>query len=255
MTDKKRSLKKTNGEGNNSTFKEISQKQPSLLPKINNMLDKEAKYDFILEMIEEQGFKVSKSALSGYKKKLQEARDKNIAVESILDRRSTSADVYDISGKEITEWLANDDPRAVDTEYGGGNGGGGGGDDRNTPKKLFDQMEFIDRIIDKADFSLDTMNVVDLRVALKAMELKSKITNNQLGSISIAGLKQLLIRQQALEEAMFEAMSVHVPDEKQDAFLETYKASKQEYFDAMDLSERDKQAIEALKEVNPGLDI
>lgn len=61
---------------------------------------------------------------------------------------------------------------------------------------------------------------------MKAIELKAKITNNQLNGLSIAGLRELKLRQQARASALMEVIMKYVPEEQHDSLFEDMDAAE-----------------------------
>src|SRR6185437_16084461 len=96
-------------------------------------------------------------------------------------------------------------------------------------------------------------DVVDTPLAMKAIELRAKITNNQLSGLSIAGLRELKLRQQARESAMMEVIMKYVPEDKHDDLFADMDEAEERFYENLDLTEEDKRISQALK--SSGIDL
>ncbi|AQN32500.1 hypothetical protein BCP12_082 [Bacillus phage BCP12] len=113
--------------------------------------------------------------------------------------------------------------------------------------KVFSDLEFLDMVIEKGMKGLKAFEVVDTPLAMKAIELRAKITNNQLSGLSIAGLRELKLRQQARESAMMEVIMKYVPEEKHDELFSDMEESERIFYENLDLTDEEKRISTALK--------
>lgn len=212
--------------------------------KVDNMLDEGLTYDYIVEFCESQGLSISKSSLTNYRQKREEAIRTNTPLIQLLDRRMKDNVTY-ITKK--TEEEAKDNATQSNPEE---------GDDitsMNKAEKIYNDLEFLDDIISKGARGLKEFDVVDTPLAMKAIELKAKITNNQFSGLSMAGLREIQMRYRARESALTEVIMKYVPEEMHDAMFDDMDEAEANFYENLDLTEEDKRATEAFK--SAGLDV
>lgn len=212
--------------------------------KVDNMLDEGLTYDYIVEFCESQGLSISKSSLTNYKQKREEAIRTNTPLIQLLDRRMKDNVTY-ITKK--TEEKAKENTTQLYPEE---------GDDitsMNRAEKIYNDLEFLDDIISKGARGLKEFDVVDTPLAMKAIELKAKITNNQFSGLSMAGLREIQMRYRARESALTEVIMKYVPEELHDEMFDDMDEAEANFYENLDLTEEDKRATEAFK--SAGLDL
>lgn len=205
-----------------------------LRSKVDNALDEGRSYDYIIELCAEYDLEISSPSLSRYKDKRNEAIEKDIDLGELIDKRKRQGNVIELSDKESD--ITIDDEKFI-----------GFGENMNKVEKIYSDLEIIDKILIKANNTIDLVETVDLPLALKAMEMKAKLTNNQLQGLSLAALKEIKIRQVAKESAMIETIMEHVPEEKHDTILEAMREKEQQFYDSMDLSDEGKRLMDSLE--------
>lgn len=221
-----------------------------LATKVDNMLDEGQTYEYIISFCKENGLSISKASLTNYKKKREEALKTGKPLLQLLDKRAKDNVTY-ITNKEVQAFKAKkkdttkDSDPAASTEA--------TITDINKVDKVFHDLEFLDEIITKGAKGLKAFDVVDTPLAMKAIELKAKITNNQLSGLSIAGLRELKLRQQARESAMMEVIMKYVPEEKHDDLFADMDEAEQRFYENLDLTEEDRRISKALR--SAGIDL
>lgn len=206
-----------------------------LVSKVDEMLDEKKSYDFIIEFAKENyDFDISKSALTRYKNKREEAMETGEDLGNLLDKRRKNGEVIDIKSKEV-KGDARDSTELPDM---------------NREKTVYNDVEVLDEVIQKAFAGLQYSEAVEMPMGLKAMELKNKITGNQLQGTSLAGLKQLRLRQAAKEQAMTEIIMKYIPEEQHDEVYSAIEEAEQEFYENLDLSEEDRRITKALAGLN-----
>jgi len=217
-----------------------------LATKVDNMLDEGQTYDYIIEFCKENGLSISKASLTNYKKKREEAIETGKPLLQLLDKRAKDNVTY-ITHKEVDAFKKK---KSADTE-----------DNEHLAQvhsldkvdKVFSDYEFLDKVIAKGAKGLDMFDVVDTPLAMKAIELKAKLSGNQLNGLSIAGLKELKLRQQARESALMEVIMKFVPEEKHDELFEFMDEAEQSFYENLDLTEEDKRITQAINQSGLGL--
>lgn len=240
MSDKKDLRKKPIGTG--SVLVQLYNNR-KLATKVDNMLDEGQTYDYIIEFCKESNLTISKASLTNYKKKREEAIATGKPLLQLLDKRTKDNVTY-ITDKEKDAFQKKKATLTKDTdvEY-----QPSGVTDINKVNQVYHDLEFLDEVINKGMRGLKQFDVVDTPLAMKAIELKAKLTNNQLSGLSIAGLRELKMRQQARESAMMEVIMKYVPEDKHDSLFSDMDDAEERFFENLDLTEEDKRISEALK--------
>ncbi|UNA01586.1 helix-turn-helix DNA binding domain protein [Bacillus phage vB_BcgM] len=209
-------------------------KDKKLCTKVDNMLDEGKTYDYIIEFCKEQGLSISKASLTNYKKKREEAIETGVPLLQLLDKRSKDNVTY-ISDKRVETF--NDQQKESYNPIGA----------IDKVEKVFNDIEFLDEVIQKGFKGLSSFDIVDIPLAMKAMEIKAKITNNALGGLSVSALKEMAIKVRCKESALTEVVMKYVPVEQHEQLFEDLAAAEQEFYENLDLTEMDKKTKEAMQ--------
>lgn len=209
-----------------------------LVTKVDNLLDEGATYDYIVDFLQESGMDISKASLTNYKKKREEAIRTNTPLIQLLDKRAKSNVTY-IKDKEVKNEGEKEDQLPEPEESKEGN--------------IYNDLEFLDEVIKKGAKGLSSFDVVDTPLAMKAIDLKAKITNNQLSGLSIAGLREIQMRVRAKETAMMEAIMSYVPEDKHDELFTTMEQAEKEFYENLDLTEEDQRIKKAMEQSGLGI--
>jgi len=204
------------------------------------MLDEGQTYDYIIDFCKENGLSISKASLTNYKKKREEAIDKGVPLLQLLDKRAKDNVTY-ISNKQVDMFRQKQDEEDAEIAH------AASVTDMTKIDKVFHDLEFLDMVIEKGMKGLKAFEVVDTPLAMKAIELRAKITNNQLGGLSIAGLRELKLRQQARESAMMEVIMKYVPEDKHDSLFSDMEECERLFYENLDLTDEEKRITSALK--------
>ena len=217
-----------------------------LATKVDNMLDEGQTYDYIIDFCKENGLSISKASLTNYKKKREEAIRTGKPLLQLLDKRAKDNVTY-ISDKEVQAFKERKAEKDTSGES------KGTVTNLNKVDSIYHDIELLDEIIQKGSKGLRQFDVVDTPLAMKAIELKAKITNNQLSGLSIAGLRELKLRQQARESALTEVIMKYVPEEQHDSLFADMEEAQQRFYENLDLSDEDRRISQALKQ--SGIDL
>lgn len=221
-----------------------------LVTKVDNMLDEGLTYDYIIEFCNSQNFNISKASLTNYKKKREEAIRTGTPLISLLDKRAKDNILY-IANKE-TDTIGSQGQKG-DEEESSGSDKQAALESINRKDKAFSHLEFLDELVQKSMKGLKAVDIVDMPLGMKAIELYAKITNNQYSGLSVAGLRELKLRQQARESAMVEVIMSYVPKEKHDELFKDLDEAEQRFYDNLDLTEEGRRATEVFNKT--GVDI
>lgn len=240
MTDKRDIKKKTIS--SSSVLVQLYNNR-KLATKVDNMLDEGQTYDYIIEFCKEGGLSISKASLTNYKNKRKEAVEKGVPLLQLLDKRAKDNITY-ITDKEVEAFKQrkqeqpNEGIVRVQSST---------VTDLNKVDKVYNDLEFLDEVISKGMKGLKAFDVVDTPLAMKAIELRAKITNNQLSGLSIAGLRELKLRQQARESALMEIIMKYVAEDQHDQLFSDMDEAEQRFYENLDLTEEDRRITTALK--------
>jgi len=205
-----------------------------LRSKVDNALDEDIKYDDILELCKEYDLELSHSALTRYKQKRKEAIENGWDLGEYLDNRKKS-NVDSIKDKEV-DILDSEELTPFQESV------------KHT-QTIYDDIQVLESIIQKGMAGLNYVETLDPALVLRAIETKSKITDNQLKGMSLIGIRELQLKQTAKETAMSEVLLEFVPENKHEEVLQRMEDLEKEFYKNLDLDEEDKKFKEALDRV------
>lgn len=209
-------------------------KNKKLVTKVDNLLDEGKTYDYIISFCQDNGLSISKASLTNYKKKREESIETGVPLLQLLDKRSKDNVTY-ISEKRVE--MFNEQEKESYNPIGA----------IDKVEKVFNDIEFLDEVIHKGFKGLASFDIVDIPLAMKAMEIKAKITNNALGGLSVSALKEMAIKVRCKESALTEVVMKYVPVEQHEQLFEDLAAAEQEFYDNLDLTEMDRKTREAMQ--------
>lgn len=188
--------------------------------KVDEAFKKEESYEWIIGLCKQYGVDVSKSTLTRYKKKVEEAKETGVPLENIADKRQASS----IENKEVASF----------------------GD----VKPLISSVQALDDFIQKGYEGMQASNgYPSPKDYLKAIELYAKITDNRDKGLTIQGLKELKLRQEAKIQALTQAVAKYIPVEKQEDVIKDLEKSEKEFYDSLNMSDAQRKITKELREV------
>lgn len=210
-----------------------------LVSKVDLALDEGKTYDYIIAFCKEKfNFEINKSALTRYKEKRREAIETGQDLESLLDKRRKAGKIIDIQTKEVTSAEPMD---RVDMTIG-------------SVETLYNDVEMLDYVIQKGYAGIKQFPAIEPQLAMKAIEIKAKITGNQLQGVSLAGLRELRLRQTAKEQAMKAIILQFIPEDQHDKVYDAIEQAEQDFYANLDLKEEDRRLTKALADSGYGFD-
>lgn len=204
-----------------------------LATKVNEALDSNKTYDEIIELCLEYEFTISKASLSRYKEKREESIRTGTPLEDLLDGRVKSK-VISIADKEVRNSSMSNMPNEMQNQ--------------SPQDTIYSDVEFLDDIILKGFRGTQHVTIVDPQLAMKAIEIKHKITGGALQGMSVAGLRELNLRNVALETAITSVMFKYIPEELHEEVADYIEEVENEFYENLDLTEEDKRLNKALKD-------
>lgn len=217
--------------------------------KVENMLDEGQTYDYIIDFCKDNGLDISKASLTNYKQKREEAVRTGVPLLQLLDRRTKDNVTYltERGADKVNNTTKNEE----DSNKGNTNNVHPIGS-LNKVENVYNDLEFLDEVISKGMKGLKAFDVVDTPLAMKAIELRAKITNNQLSGLSIAGLREIHMRIQARESALTEVIMKYVPEDQQDQLFDDMEKAEAEFYENLDLTEEDRRISKAMEQSGLG---
>ncbi|MGY5346455.1 hypothetical protein ACXFAU_28905 [Paenibacillus glucanolyticus] len=121
--------------------------------------------------------------------------------------------------------------------------------DQDSPKRIRHDLELLDEVIQKGFDTLSKMEVISPATAIKAMEMKHKLTNGSTGGYT-HWLEEIKLREAAREMAITTAILQFVPVEQHDAVIQRMETVTREYYESIGLGEAYAQQVarEAMEE-------
>lgn len=101
---------------------------------------------------------------------------------------------------------------------------------RNNKQKVMTDLQFLDVLIQKGIETLAQMPSIDPGKALKAIELKHKLTDGKHGGVTMYGMEEIRLRENAREAAMVETIAKFVPEDQQEALLAQLDVTSSEFY-------------------------
>lgn len=102
---------------------------------------------------------------------------------------------------------------------------------------IMSDLQFLDVMIQKGVETLVQMPSIDPGKALKAIELKYKLTQGSHGGLTMYGMEEIRLRESARENAMAEVIMEFVPEDQREKLLERLEFTTEEFYKAHGLGE------------------
>ncbi|MNW28139.1 hypothetical protein D3C74_49530 [compost metagenome] len=203
-------------------------KLPELLkwkkrPFLDKMLDDGVSPNACAKWCNENGFVVSVPTIYAYAKKRKESIIKDVQAEELMrDKRK---------GENYKE---KDDPSNIE-KYNPTN------EDRRKANATVDRvksdMELLDMVIQKGMNALNVMEYIKPEIAIKAIEMKNKITGGSHQGFTTYGLEEIRLREAARENAVMVILLEFVPEEQHDAVIARMEQATRDYYAGIGLGE------------------
>lgn len=202
-------------------------------------------YQEIIDLCQQQGVSISKSAITRYKKKLKEAEDQGIPVgeliagtlewerkiNSSIESKDKNKHIANIKNELESQDLSDDQERSeltVDdsTEI---------AENADVDYKYLNDVEVLDVMIHKGLGTALEQDGMAPQNTIKAIELKNKLTDGALRGMTVKGINALQTRQQKLSYVLSKVLIDYVPKEKQEEARESLSKAEAEFNRNLDL--------------------
>lgn len=232
----------------------VEKQQKSLLSLYNNtILRKQVEealnigtnYQEIIDLCQQQGVSISKSAITRYKKKLKEAEEQGIPVGELIagtlewerkinssieskDKNKHIANIKnELESQDLSEDQEHSDLTMADsTEV---------AENADVDYKYLNDVEVLDVMIHKGLGTALEQDGMAPQNTIKAIELKNKLTDGALRGMTVKGINALQTRQQKLSYVLSKVLIDYVPKEKQEEARESLSKAEAEFNRNLDL--------------------
>lgn len=109
--------------------------------------------------------------------------------------------------------------------------------------KVKSDMELLDEVIQKGMETLDKMEAISPNTAIKAIEMKHKITGGKHQGFTTYGLEEIRLREKARENAMLVVMLEFIPEEKHEEVIDRMEETTKEYYESLGLGDAYARAL------------
>lgn len=191
-------------------------------------------YDEMVELAAEYDLQISKASLSRYRERRVESIETGTPLVELLDRRKKTGQIIDI--RTPKEKRSEHETLA----------GSSFEDTFNTVEKVYSDIQVLDEIIQKGYNALQYTETADIPHALRAIEIRAKLTDNSMQGLSLVGLRELRMRTQAKHSAMLDSIMKYVPEDQHEELLDYIDEQEKAFYDNLDLNEEDRKLTEAL---------
>ncbi|WP_407055349.1 hypothetical protein [Paenibacillus dendritiformis] len=116
-------------------------------------------------------------------------------------------------------------------------------EDQESAKRIRHDLELLDEMIQKGFNTLSMMEVISPVTAIKAIEMKHKITNGSAGGHTHYGLEGIKLREVVREQAITAAILEFVPEELHDAVIKRMDQATKDYYESIGLGEAYAQQV------------
>lgn len=115
--------------------------------------------------------------------------------------------------------------------------------EQESPKRIRHDLELLDEVIQKDFDTLSKMEVISPSIAIKAMEMKHKLTNGSTGGYTHYGLEEIKLREDAREQAITAVILQFIPVEQHDAVIQRMEDVTRAYYESIGLGEAYAQQV------------
>lgn len=106
-----------------------------------------------------------------------------------------------------------------------------------TVDKVKSDLELLDAVIQQGFETLSSMKKINPTTAIKAIELKHKLTGGAAGGYTVYGLEEIRLREAARENAIVVVLLEFIPKEQHLAVIKRMEQVTKEYYESIGLGE------------------
>jgi len=214
-------------------------------PFLDKMLEDGEPVTTCVEWCKTNKFSISLTTMYSYIKKRKEAIANGLTMELLEPRNNAeslkeSLEKTALAGKKKsaeTRKQQTFERKAIMEEFA----------DASEKKRVKHDLELIDEVIQKGFEELKHIERISPAIAIKAIEMKHKLTGGRAGGHTIYGIEEIKLREAARENAIVTIMLKHIPPEKHDEVLEEMEDATHNYYESLGLGEAYRQ-MEAMND-------
>jgi len=204
-------------------------------PFLDKMIDNEIPAKELVAWCNDNGFPISLPTMYSYKKRRNEAVANGITMEllqpklheeSMNRKMDGMKKAYTKAHQQRKEKRAQTKVR-IDQELA----------DQDNPKRIRHDMELLDEVIQKGFDTLNKMEVISPVTAIKAIEMKHKLTSGSAGGYTVYGIEEIKLREAAREQAVVAAILEFIPKEQHVTVMKRMEQAEREYYESIGLGE------------------
>ena len=194
-------------------------------PILDKMLDDGVNATQCANWCNENGFKVSVPTVYKYASRRKEAAERGIPFQDIIDKRFGIDSNPKSKIKKMQEGRERQRDQARRSKE---------NLQADKKKRVLTDLELLDAIIQKGIEKLEDVNIHP-QVAIKAIELKYKITGGSHNGLTVYGLEEIRLREQARENAMLNVMLEFIPDNLHKSVIDKMENTTKEFYEKVGL--------------------
>lgn len=218
------------------TLVELFDNKP-LIAKLNSFIDEGKTLQYLTAFANKMGVEVSQGTINNYKKKREEAIEKDVPLESLLDKRTKSGNIIELKGKEVQQ-----DAVILGNEE-------GVGVYKKGTANLINVNQVLEKLIAKGEAALEAVDYVDQGTLLKAIDQHTKLNAGN-GGLTLSGLHEMKLKQLAFESAMTDTILKFIPEEKHEEVLTYLEDSQNKWYHDMDMDEEGRRIKKELERLD-----
>lgn len=204
-------------------------------PFLDKMIDNEVPTKELVAWCNDNGFPISIPTINSYKKRRNEAVSNGITMEILQPKLHVESMNRKMDGMKKAYTKAHQqrkEKRAqskveINQELA----------DQDNPKRIRHDMELLDAIIQKGFETLKVMDVISPVTAIKAIEMKNRMSNGAMGGHTIYGLEEIKLREAAREQAIVAVLLEFVPEAQHNDVMKRMEDVTREYYKSIGLGE------------------
>lgn len=208
-------------------------------PRLEKMIDDETPAKDLVAWCNKNGFSISLPTMYTYMKQRRESVVNNLTNELLEPKtedslRKALEDASRKGGEQSKENRAEERAKVkatLEKELA----------NQDSPKRIRHDLELLDEVIQKGFDTLSKMDVISPVTAIKAIEMKHKLSNGSTGGYTHYGLEEIKLREAGREQAITTAILEFIPMEQHDAVIQRMEDLTRAYYESLGLGEAYRQ--------------
>ena len=201
---------------------------------VDKMLDDGVNATQCANWCNDNGFEISVPTMYKYAARRKEAAERGVDIRQIFDKRFGPDKVKPKLVKKMQTGRKKQREQVKRAK-----------DNLKADKKrrVLTDLELLDAIIQKGIEKLEDTQI-NPSIAIKAIELKYKITGGSHNGLTVYGLEEIRLREQARETAMLNVMMEFIPDNLHQTILDKMENTTKEFYEKVGLGKHYAQYVD-----------